>query len=351
MKEMKIGIIPNSDNFLKPSDRRKVIRYFKIKKISFEKAIFNKEYDYLYLSGTSDLTVWGNYKKKNKFYKTKIIFDASDPYLSDPFIYNFIRSIYYFLSRKTKHFTFSYSTQFKKILKQSDIVICSSEEQKNQIKKLNDNIYIIRDYFDTDIKQRINFKNNDIKKHLNIFWEGQSHSNISIFRFLFKILLNIKKYDIVLHIVTDAQYCYLGGRYFCVPTINILNKIFKGSKISIKLYNWSVENLIIASAKCDIGLIPIPNKPRMQLKPENKLILMWMLGLPVITSDTKSYKRVMNEIQEDWTCKNMKDWTKKVYTLIEVKINREKYVKSINSFFENKYSSDIVTKQWDNIFN
>ena len=111
---MKIGIIPNSNNFSRPSDRRKIIRYLQIKNLSFEKATFLKEYDILYLSGKTDLTKWLKYKDKNKFYNTKVIFDASDPYLSDPIFYNIIRSFYYFIIRKNKYFYFNYASQFKK---------------------------------------------------------------------------------------------------------------------------------------------------------------------------------------------------------------------------------------------
>ena len=37
---MKIGIIPNSEDFSRPSDRRKFVRYCEIRKLKFEKAQF-----------------------------------------------------------------------------------------------------------------------------------------------------------------------------------------------------------------------------------------------------------------------------------------------------------------------
>ena len=346
---MKIGIIPNSEDFSRPSDRRKFVRYCEIRKLKFEKAQFTKEYDILYLSGKTDITRWQNYKNFNNFYNTKIIFDASDPYLSDSKISNVIRSIYYFLSRKTKYYSLSYSHQFKKMLRVSDVIVCSSVEQKEQISSYNKNIEIIRDYFDDDIKYQIPFKDIGNKKTLNIFWEGQSHANKSIFIYLRKITEQVKDYDINLHIVTDKKYCYLGGQYFCVKTIDYLKKIFKESDVIIKFYDWNIDNLILAANKCDIGLIPIPNDKRMQLKPENKLILMWMLGLPVLTSDTESYTRTMREISEEWECKNLSDWNIKISKFLKSDILQKTYKKNVNKFSDENYTSDILTKKWDSI--
>ena len=61
---MKIGIVPHSNDFTHPSDRRKFVRYCKIKKLNIEIAKFKNFYDVLYISGKADLTIWCNYKKK-----------------------------------------------------------------------------------------------------------------------------------------------------------------------------------------------------------------------------------------------------------------------------------------------
>ena len=185
---MKVGIVPNSADFTNPGDRRKLCHYCELKGISLEIASFHKYYDILYLSGKTDMTLWPNYKRYNNFKNTKIIFDASDPYLSDPALKNIIRAIYFFLFRKTKYLDFNYSTSFRRMIKNSDVIICASYEQKEEIKGLHHNIYILRDYFENEIHDKKNnweLKNNEI----NFFWEGQAHANLLIFRLLKKILL------------------------------------------------------------------------------------------------------------------------------------------------------------------
>ena len=97
------------------------------------------------------MTYWPHYKKKNKYFDTKIIFDASDPYLSDPILYNIARSIYFFLFRKSKYYDFSYAISFKRMINYSDIIICSSAEQKKLLEKFNKKIFVLRDYFEEDI--------------------------------------------------------------------------------------------------------------------------------------------------------------------------------------------------------
>ena len=61
---MTIGIVPHSQDFSHPSDRRKFVKYCQIKNLDFEIAKFNKYYDILYISGNADLNLWSEYKKK-----------------------------------------------------------------------------------------------------------------------------------------------------------------------------------------------------------------------------------------------------------------------------------------------
>ena len=345
---MKVGIVPNSDDFRNPGDRRKFYYYCKINNINLERAVFEKHYDILYLSGKTDMTYWPYYKKKNKYSDTKIIFDASDPYLSDPILHNIARSIYFFLFRKSKYYDFSYAISFKRMINCSDIIICASAEQKKLLKKFNKKIFVLRDYFEEDIydkKTEWEIKNNEI----NFFWEGQSHSNIKIFLLLKKILTKIKGYKIKLHIVTDRKYCILGGQYVCFSTPNLLQKLFKNTGIEIIFYDWNRENLSSAAKKSDIGLIPIPNKRRLLLKPENKMILMWSLGLPVIATETDSHLRVMNSINSNWLCSSIDEWESKICLLIKEKQARLKYIYSISNFLKNEYSTNALSKTWDKI--
>lgn len=345
---MRVGIVPNSIDFSRPGDRRKFCYYCKIKNIKLEVAKFNNYYDILYLSGTTDMTLWPKYKNKNKYSNTKIIFDASDPYLSEPLLNNIIRGLYYFISRKSKYYDISYAISFRRMIVNSDVIICASKEQKKELNKYGKKIFVIRDYFQDEIynkKVNWNFKS----KEINFFWEGQSHANIRIFLLLRNILCKIRDYKINLHVVTDKKYCFLGGKYLCLSTQSILNRIFKRSNVNVHFYEWNKKNLSTAAKNSDIGLIPIPNNRRLLLKPENKMILMWSLGLPVIATRTKSHKRVMNSIKSDWLCDSINEWESKIMKLSLGKKERLKYINSIKNFLKNDYSTKSISNIWDKV--
>jgi hypothetical protein len=47
-------------------------------------------------------------------------------------------------------------------------------------------------------------------------------------------------------------------------------------------------------------------------KPENKLILLWKIGIPVITSATPAYVRAMQAENLDMYCYTEKEWVDKI---------------------------------------
>ena len=51
-------------------------------------------------------------------------------------------------------------------------------------------------------------------------------------------------------------------------------------------------------------------------KPENKLGLLWRMGMPVVTSATPAYTRAMNEAGQSLTCKDDAEWMSKLENLI-----------------------------------
>ena len=54
---------------------------------------------------------------------------------------------------------------------------------------------------------------------------------------------------------------------------------------------WIGIVLIVMASICDFGIIPVDQKSLFTLgKPENKLLLLWKLGLPVLVSNTKAGK-------------------------------------------------------------
>jgi hypothetical protein len=347
----KIGCIPNASDFLHPQDRRRYIPYFKAKNISFEPADYNKDYNILLISLNADLNKWANYKKKqiDKGKNVRIIFDLSDLYLVERVIIDCLRSIYHYLSGRTSTLRFTYKKTIMDMLQCSDVIICGSKEQKEYLSKKHDNVVIVRDYFFDDIRQIKNDYSLASKNELNILWEGLSHGNIEIFKMIRLILENLKEYNIRMHFITDLEYCKIGSSYLCQPTFNVLKKIFNKSNISFKIYDWNVLTFSSIATKCDFALIPIPDNPFMQQKPENKLLLFWSMGLPVITTNTKSYARVMKEINENYICNFYDEWKQKITLLASSKVRREEYITAAKKYVDKHCSPHAIFNTWDYI--
>jgi len=347
-----IGIVPNSIDYSHAQDRRRYIPFFKRFHIPYETADYNNDYDILYLSLSADLNQWCNYKNKqlDKNKNVKVILDLSDNYLvTNPFN-DFLRSIFHFLSGRTKVLKFSYKRTIMDMLKCTDVLICGSEEQKNFLDRIHNNVIVVRDYFYDDIKS--------IKKdytlinpnELNIVWEGFSHGNKKVFEFIENVISGIKNYKITLHFITDPEYCEFGTKYFCKSTYSVLKQIFSKTNIKFYLYPWNPITFSNIVKSCDFAIIPIPNDDLALSKPENKLLLFWSIGVPVITTSTSSYKRVMDKINEDFCCSENFEWKDKILKLAEDKGVREKYMLNALEFLNSNCTKEIIFNSYNEIF-
>jgi glycosyltransferase involved in cell wall biosynthesis len=351
-KSLFVGCVPNSVDFNHPGDRRRYLYYLKNKNIQYEIADYEKSYDIVYLSISADISIWSNYRIKEyqKGNFVRIIFDLSDSYLSDYFLKDIFRGLYYYLTKKNSDFSFSYKSTLLKMIKSTDILLCTSIEQKKILQTFHSNVIVAKDFFgeETEQKKKDYFISNS--NELNILWEGFSHGNLEIFKMIRKITDTIVSYKINLHFITDSDYCRIGTSYMCTSTFTILKKIFKGSNVEVNLYSWNKLTFSSIAIKCDFAIIPIPNDPVMIKKPENKLILLWSLGIPVIASRTPSYTRVMNSINENYLCDNIEDWRGKITEIVSSNSIRENYMTKAKNYIDENFSADSVNEIWDQVF-
>lgn len=353
IKPLLVGCIPNSTDFNHPGDRRRFLYYLKQKNIQYDIADYNKSYDILYLSISADITVWVNYRMKEyqKGNMVRVIFDLSDSYLDDYLLKDVLRAFYYYSSKKSSKFSFSYKSSLLKMVKATDVLLCTSVEQRMTLDSLHANVIVAKDFFGEDTTHKKLDYSIQNSNELNILWEGFSHGNLKIFRMIRHICDSMKGYKIKLHFITDPDYCRIGTSYMCTSTYLVLKKIFSGSNVEVCTYSWNKLTFAAIAINCDFAIIPIPNDPVMIRKPENKLILLWSLGVPVIASRTPSYTRVMNAINEDYLCDSIQDWRDKIEDLVSSIAKRENYMSKAINYVDENFSSDSVNSIWDIIFN
>ena len=98
----------------------------------------------------------------------------------------------------------------------------------------------------------------------------------------------------------------------------------------------------------DLAIIPVDLKnPLVRGKPENKLLLFWRMGVPVITSATPAYERTMKKANLNMTCSHEKEWIEKIEEYIFSQESRHIAGSAGREIANKEYSEDKTLKQWD----
>jgi len=349
-KDLKIAYAPYSKDFLGPGDRRRFCFFARELGIKFDQFEKGKDYDLVIFSSTSDLNCIDKLKQK----KSKIVLDLVDSYLiKTPLHKDLIRYIgRSYLQKRFKNvfLPIKYTNYLKKYISKADAIVCSTEKQLQEIKRFNPNVHIILDNMDDDIIQlKKNFSSQ--KNKINIMWEGLP-SNIYQLKELNTVLNNLgKTIDINLHVLTDLESYRFFSRFYKIKTQNIIDSI--SLKINVYLYQWNSIALSSIASICDFGIIPVDQKSQFTLgKPENKLILLWKLGLPVFTSKTDAYSRVMQSAGlENMICENQMDWEESIKAFIKLKPAEKFSISESSKVFANeRFNKKFLISLWMKLF-
>ena len=129
-------------------------------------------------------------------------------------------------------------------------------------------------------------------------------------------------------------------------------RILKGLCDNLIFHDWDKETYSSILTSCDFAIIPINLKSRMaSAKPENKLINLWKMGLPVIASNTKSYKRVMENCSLDFVAHSDDEWLKCLKMLSQDHVLRKDIGLKVYNYATKNYGTSAVIEEWDNMFN
>ena len=211
LKSLKIGYVPNSPLLNAPGDYRRFVHYANKRNLSFEIADPYEKYDLVILSERADLSIW------TKYHGGAIIYDLIDSYLAIPrtSIKGRLRGLAKFFAGQSRHLQFDHWKAVELMCRHSKAVICSTDEQRQDISKFCSNVHVI-----LDSHSRVNrtVKHNYVSnKPFRLVWEGQPHTLNS----LFVIQSTLEKisaiHPIELYLLTDREYFRYLGRY-CRPT-------------------------------------------------------------------------------------------------------------------------------------
>ncbi len=340
----KIAYWPYSPDCKGPGDRRRFIFYASEKKINYEIASYQKIYDIVYLTVGCNIFEWLKYK--NKYPKAKIVFEIVDSYFLEGLnFFTAVRGITKFLSGRETQLYLDYRRAIFKMIKAADAVVCSTPIQKEFLLRYNINVHISLDFFLDDIThKKTNFVTGD---KLKLVWEGQTYTvhNLLYINDVLKKLAG----KIELHIITDPVIKF-PFKIFNKNTASFLSSI----KCDYYLHNWHKDTFSQIISEMDMAIIPLNRNQYGTItmnKPENKLLLFWQIGIPVLTSDSPAYRRVMDLAGLSFYCNTKDDWEKKILEFKKSSIETKTtgMIKAAE-YLDKYHSKEVIIDNWDKIF-
>lgn len=341
LRSLRIGYVPNSPLLDAPGDRRRFVHYAKMRSLQFEIADPTQKYDVVILSECADLSVWSKYKGG------ALVYDLIDSYLAIPRtdIKGCFRGLAKFLTRQSRYPQFDHWKAIELMCRHSSAVICSTNEQKRDISRFCANVHVI---LDSHIGVTRSIKRNYApNRPFRLVWEGLPYTLGSI-KVIQRVLEKISaRHSIELYLLTDLEYFSFLGQYGRTSTLKAARKLYP----NVKLIEWKEETAAEIICSCDLAIIPIDlSDPFASGKPDNKLVLFWRMGMPVLTSATPAYDRAMASAGLSMTCATAKEWEEalEIYVTNEDKrsIAGECGLKCV----DNHYTEVELLRKWDAVF-
>ena len=343
LRKLKIGYLPISDNLCSAGDRRRLIFWANSRGHEIVTNI-DQSVDLIVATVNSNFNS-SCFQKKN----VPLVFDLVDAYLSplntfDDFGRGFAKK----LSGQIGGIVKPFSHHIKEFCGLSNAVICSSPEQKLLIDPYNPNTHAILDSHDEiefidPVKERI-----QISKNRKLLWEGQP-ATIRGIREIYPVLSEFAvENDLNFDFVTDVNYFQFLNKYVQRSTFKLLKKDLHGLSSRANVIPWSPNNLVNSSRKSFAAIIPIDvSIPMQRLKPENRLLIMWRLGLPCLTSPTPAYERVANQARTLTVCNNSSEWSEVLNQILNDPDFAFSQIEAGQNYVRENHTKSQLLKKWD----
>src|SRR5206468_7673276 len=120
----------------------------------------------------------------------------------------------------------------------------------------------------------------------------------------------------------------------------------------IHFHPWNIASFSRDITASDVAIIPIdPSNAFAMGKPENKLIMLWKLGMPVVTSATPAYERAMRGAGLDQLCASESDWKQRIEELLNASAEDLECVgRAGRTFAQAAYSKQRFVEAFDETF-
>ena len=345
MPKLKIAYSPQSLDLSHPADRRRLVYWAKQRGHDLTTDL-EKKADVLVLSGRADLTAWTRKRER-----PPVILDLVDGYLGkEEFWRDWLRGAGKVLIGDVSGTPRSYSEIVAEACSLAQAVVCETTEQKFTILPYCKNTHSILDFHEEF--PILSFRNSQAPGNLPaLMWEGLPYTAKGLLLLEEAFTQISKSQHITLEMVTDPTYPLFFGKYFYRGTEKALGNIPDILKDRFKLTKWSLEAVVGAAKRSQLSVLPLdPTGPLNHLKAENRLLMMWRVGLPVLASPSLAYSRVMATTELDGICSSPAEWSQKILQMIESPELRAHSVERGQQYIRDTHSKTLLLQAWDKLF-
>jgi hypothetical protein len=337
-----IGYVPLSPDFQQPGDRRRFVGYAKRRNLRFEIASPGRKYDVVVLSQSADISVWSTYPHG------KIIYDLVDSYLAVPRWHpkQLLRGSAKYLVGQFQHLRVDYKGAIEQMCSRADAVVCTTAEQRRDISRHCQNVHIALDLHSS--VTNLPKTSYQTSTPIRIVWEGLG-VNVPQLYLLTDLLKTLaSSFTFMLVLVTDTHYYRWLNRIGRVEALDVAKRIHQ----PVSVEAWAEDTCAEIITGCDIAVIPLDlRNPLVAGKPENKLLLMWRMGMPVVCSATPAYQRAMLAAGTPrLACTSDKDWLEALHTLIADEGARRNSASAGRAYAHEEWAEAAVLSRWDAVF-
>jgi hypothetical protein len=344
LRDARIGWSSYSPDFSRPGDRRRFAAYADERHLPYERASLDRPYDLVLITHHSDLPAWIA-RKRREGDRLKLVFELIDAYLADTLIMRrVLKGIGRYALGTDSRISLDFLNRLSQTCRHVDAVICSTIEQKEAIGRYNRNVHLSFDWFGDELGE----PKRDFSRSgkLRLVWEGQSitsgHLNVAA------DALNELSDEVELHLVTDANVHRYFGRFGSYATMDGL-KALRCDKV---LHPWSRESFAEQVKSADVAIIPIDTAAAFAMgKPDNKLVMLWKLGMPVLATATPAYQRAMSGAGLDMLCRTPAEWRQKLRDMLNASPTQmEETAGRGQDYAEKTYTKKAFIARFDEVF-
>jgi hypothetical protein len=297
------------------------------------------------ITSSSDLEFWREHRSN-----VPVVLDVVDGLLAErSIVKDYSRAVASSSKRNFKKITsMRFSNLLTEVAGRVDSVICSSHEQRLEWIERGVYPHQILDFHE-EIPE-VNGPVLDFSKKINLFWEGLpvTLNSLSQLKGLFD---SNQKRDIQLQLLTVRNSYHFRNKYFPISTFDLVAKQIKSQNVSFKVWDWSPENCGSVAKHSHLGVIPVSlTTGYHRLKAENRLLIMWRLGLNTLTSPLASYTRVMKAAEIDGVCLSKSDWSQKLKQIENSSNLREENREKATNYLRLNHSKEGLLRRWDSVF-